>query len=155
MFTPPSWSAASDASTAVADLLPFWRRHLQAQRRLYRWQENQGELGRSYRSAVVWTLTTFMSALQDCSAPTALRHRAKDTGWWDALCRAQLDSPSLMELRVQDVPLSGHALAETALALRYLELTQRYTIDPTVVLDDMPPALASWLGATESSGATV
>lgn len=132
-------------SIAVADTIPFWRRHLRAQLRLYAGAGERGDAGRPYRSAVVWGLTTFLSALGDCASETALRDRAGDTAWWDALCRAELHCPSLVELRVGEVPISGHGLSQTALALRYLEVTRRLALDPTTILDTPPPQVLAWL----------
>ena len=135
------WSA----TTATVDLLPFWKRHLKAQRRLYAAAAERGDAGKPYRSSVVWGLTTFLQALEDCGSEAALRARAADGAWWDTLCRAELASPSLLDLRIGEVPISGHSLAKAALALRYLELTRRVTIDPTTVLDAPPAAVAEWL----------
>lgn len=135
------WSTA----TATVDLLPFWRRHLKAQLRLYTAAAARGDTGKPYRSAVVWGLTTFVQALADCASEADLRARAADGRWWDALCRAELESPSLLDLRIGEMPISGHSLAKAALALRYLELTRRLTVDPTIVLDAPPAPVATWL----------
>jgi hypothetical protein len=118
---------------------------LRAQIRLYSVVKGHGDEGRAYRSAVVWALTTFLNSLQDCDSGEALRRRASNTPWWDGVCRTELGCPSLLELRVGDVPLSGHSLAGAALALRQIELDRHISIDPTSVLDLPPPAVAAWL----------
>lgn len=141
LFDEHEWSVA----TATVDLLPFWRRHLKAQLRLYAAAAGRGDAGKPYRSAVMWGLTTFLQALADCASEADLRACAADSRWWDILCRAELESPSLLDLRIGEVPISGHSLAKAALALRYLELTRRLTIDPTTVLDAPPAQVAAWL----------
>lgn len=136
-----SWTTA----TAAVDLLPFWRRHLKAQLRLYAAAAARGDAGKPYRSGVVWGLTTFLQALGDCQTEMDLRVRASTSGWWDMLCRAELDSSSLLDLRIGDVPISGHSLSKAALALRYIELTRRLSVDSTTVLDSPPAPVAAWL----------
>lgn len=133
--------------TTLPDLFPFWKRHLQAQMRLYAAAAARGEMGRHYRAAVVWGLTALLHGLGTCATEADLLERAQDAVWWDELCRGELDSPSLLELRVRDVPLSGKGLAECALGLRYLELARGVTIDPTTVLGAPPPPVAAWLVA--------
>ncbi|MGH2517462.1 MAG: hypothetical protein ACRDHP_17570 [Ktedonobacterales bacterium] len=141
-FDGESWTT----TTATVDLSPFWKRHLKAQLRLYAAAaEREDAAGKTYRSAVIWGLTTFLQALGNCSSEASLRVRAADAGWWDALCRAELASPSLLDLRIGEVPISGHSLAKAALALRYLELTRRLTVDPTRVLDNPPAPVLAWL----------
>lgn len=132
-------------TTATVDLLPFWRRHLKAQLRLYSAAAERGDAGKPYRSAVVWGLTTFLQALGDCESEAMLRTRAADGAWWDTLCRAELSSPSLLDLRIGEVPISGQSLAKAALALRYLELTRRVAVDPTTVLDMPLTPMIAWL----------
>lgn len=136
-----SWETA----TASGDLVPFWRRHLRAQIRLYAWARGRDTGGRSYCAAAVWSLTTFLHALQDCTTEADLHTRAADKRWWDSLCATELESATLLALKVGDVPLSGNGLSKAALALRYLELTRRVTIDPTTVLDAPPRVLDTWL----------
>lgn len=144
-----SMSSPVDRSwTAVAtgvDLLPFWKRHLRGQIRLYNGINAHGEASRQYCAAVTWGVATFLSALQDCATENALRDRAQDTPWWNRICQRELESPSLLELRIGGVPLSGKGISESALALRYIELTRRVTIDPTTVLSAPPPAVIDWL----------
>lgn len=140
-----SWAALP--ATTASDLLPFWKRHLQTQMRLYTAAAARGEAGRHYRAAVVWGLTALLHGLEACASADDLLARAQDAMWWDQLCRDELESPSLLELRVRDVPLAGKGLAECALGLRYLELTRRVTVDPTVVLDTPSPPIAAWLAA--------
>ena len=135
----------SRVATLTVDLMPFWRRHLRAQIRLYASVAGHGDEGRAYRAAVVWALTTFLHGLQDCRTPDELGSRAADRPWWDGLCRAELDCPSLLELRVGAVPLSGHSVSSAAMALRQIELTRRLTVDPTTVLDKQPAVLTAWL----------
>lgn len=141
----PSWAALP--LTTLPDLLPFWKRHLHAQMRLYTAAAQRGEAGRHYRAAVVWGLTALLHGLEVCASPDDLLARAQDRRWWDQQCRDELESPSLLELRVRDVPLSGKGVAECALGLRYLELTRGLTIDPTSVLDAPPAAVLAWLAA--------
>lgn len=136
-----SWSAVA---TSV-DLLPFWKRHLRGQIRLYNGINAHGDISRQYCAAVTWGIATFLSALQDCATENALRERAQDTAWWNRACRRELECPSLLELRIGGVPLSGKGLSESALALRYIELTRRVTIDPTTVMSAPPPAVTDWL----------
>ncbi|MFI5273077.1 MAG: hypothetical protein ACHQ4H_08610 [Ktedonobacterales bacterium] len=147
-----AWSATtttttttSATSTTITDLLPFWKRHLRAQIRLFTSAAERGDTGRRYRAAVVWGLTTFLHALQECGSPDELRARAQSPDWWDELCRDELESPSLLGLRVGEVPLSGKGVAECALSLRYLELTRRLVVDPTTVLDQRPVVVDTWL----------
>ena len=140
-----SWAALP--ATALTDLLPFWKRHLRAQSRLYAAARTRGEAGRHYRTAVTWGLTALLHGLEGCATAGDLLDRAQNALWWDQLCRDELESPSLLELRVCDVPLSGKGLAECALGLRYLELTRDVTVDPTSVLDAPPAAVAAWLAA--------
>ena len=140
------WVSSADAvATATVDLTPYWRRHLRALRRLFTAAANHDELGRRYRTAVNLGLTAFLHGLQDCTDIFALHRRAHDTDWWDAICRAELDSPTLLGLRIQGVPLSGHGLASAALALRYLETTRHLRVDPTTVLDYPPASMDAWL----------
>src|SRR5262249_34398575 len=134
-----------ESANATVDVTPFWKRHLRAQLRLYSWTTAQGEGDERYRTAVVWGLTTFLHGLQDCLDITSLRERAQDTSWWDWLCRRELDCPSLLQLRIRGVPVSGHGLAGAALALRYLELTRRLVVDPTIVLKAPPRSILDWL----------
>jgi len=134
-----------ESATATVDVTPFWKRHLRAQMRLYSRTTAQGEGADRYRAAIVWGLTTFLHGLQDCPDVTRLRERAQDTPWWDWLCRRELSCPSLLDLRIRDVPISGHALAGAALALRYLELTRRLIVDPTIVLQAPSRAIIDWL----------
>jgi hypothetical protein len=141
----PGDGGAWAVTTASVDLAPFWRRHLRAQIRLYASVTGHGDDGRAYRSAVVWALTTFLHGLQDCTTAETLRQRASQTSWWDARCRSELGCPSLLALRVGDVPLSGHSLAGAALALRQIELAQYVTVDPTTVLDAPPSGVLAWL----------
>ncbi len=141
----PAGDGAWKVATASVDLAPFWRRHLRTQIRLYSRLNSRGDEGRTYRSAVVWGLTTFLNGLQECGSSEALRRRASNTPWWDGVCRSELGCPSLLELRVGAVPLSGHSLASAALALRQIELDRRLAIDPTTVLDSPPAAVAAWL----------
>ncbi len=136
-----SWTAVA---TRV-DLVPFWKRHLRGQLRLYSGINAHGDASRLYCAAVTWGLTTFLNALQDLTTEHALRERAQDTSWWNHLCQRELESPSLLELRIGGVPLSGKGLSESAIALRYIELTRRVTIDPTTVLSAPPPAILDWL----------
>jgi hypothetical protein len=144
-MTLPFDGESSSTTTATVDLLPFWKRHLKAQRRLYAASAERGDAGKPYRLAVVWGLTTFLQALGDCGSEAALQARVADTAWWDALCRTELVSPSLLDLRIGEVPISGHSLAKAALALRYVELTRRVTLDPTTVLDTPPAQVLAWL----------
>lgn len=141
----PFGEIVSKRAVAVIDSIPFWKRHLRAQLRLYAGAGAQGGTGRPYRSAVVWGLTTFLSALGECQSEDDLRRRAGDTTWWNAMCRAELHSASLVELRIGEVPISGHSLSQAALALRYLELTQRLAFDSTTVLDTPPPQVLAWM----------
>lgn len=136
-----SWTAVA---TGV-DLLPFWKRHLRGQMRLYNGINAHGDVSRLYCAAVTWGVATFLHALQDCPTEHALRECAQDSLWWNRICQRELDSPSLLELRIGGVPLSGKGVSESALALRYLELTRRITIDPTTVLSAPPPAVVDWL----------
>lgn len=130
---------------AVVDSIPFWKRHLRAQLRLYAGAGARGDAGRPYRSAVIWGLTTFLSGLADCASDDALRDRAADAAWWDRVCREELQCPSLVELRIGEVPISGHSLSQAALALRYVEVTRRVALDPTTVLDTPPAEVLAWL----------
>jgi hypothetical protein len=113
--------------------------------RLYVGARNRGSIGLQYCSAVIRGLTTLLHALQDCDTEAVLHERARDALWWDRRCRADLECPSLLELRINGIPLSGHGLAETVLALRYLEITRRLSVDPTRVLEAPPPAVEAWL----------
>jgi len=126
---------------------PFWKRHLRAQIRLYASAQRRGSAGKTYCSAVMWGLTTFLSALQDCATPEQLQARGNQARWWDELCREELDSTTLLELRIGDVPISGHGLSQAALALRYFELVSGVTIDSTAVLGDPPHTLLLWIGS--------
>ncbi len=136
-----SWGPAP----VSVDLMPFWKRHLRGQIRLYNGVNAHGDVGRQYCAAVTWGLTTFLGALQDCKSDSALRERAQATTWWNNLCQRELDSPSLLQLRIGGVPLSGKGLSESALALRFVEITRRATVDPTTVLSAPPPAILDWL----------
>lgn len=134
-----------EAPTATVDLSRFWRRHLHAQVRLYAGASQRGAMSRAYCTAVVWGITTFLHALQDCHSDAALHARAHDVPWWDRLCRTELDSPSLLGLSIRGVPISGKGLSEAALALRCFEILHATSIDPTSVFDNPPTALVAWV----------
>lgn len=136
-----SWTAVA---TSV-DLLPFWKRHLRGQFRLYSGINAHGDVSRQYCAAVTWGVATFLSALQECATEHALRERAQDQSWWNRICQRELESQSLLELRIGGVPLSGKGISESAIALRYIELTRHITIDPTTVMSTPPPAVIEWL----------
>ena len=136
-----SWTAVA----TVVDLVPFWKRHLRGQIRLYNGINAHGDVGRQYCASVGWGITIFLSALHDCTTENALRERGQDRSWWNRLCQSELESSSLLELRIGGVPLSGKGLSESALALRYVELTRHVIIDPTTVLSAPPPAVLDWL----------
>ncbi len=141
----PRRDGAWNVSGASVDLVPFWKRHLRAQIGLHGAVKGHVDNVRGYPSAVVWALTTFLQCLQESVSAKALRERASTTAWWDALCWSRLGCLAVLELRVGDVPLSGHGLPSAALALRHLEIAEPDTPDSTTVLDTPPSSVAEWL----------